>query len=97
MWCGMSANREDDHLVFTQKSFSGVYLFFYAAGENVVGLIHTTPDIVDIPEYYIPDENVVDNMGDGMMQAMELINGNLCGDSYYRYEGGVYWMMTLTL
>ena len=50
----MSATVEDDHLIFTQKFSSGYNLFVYAVGyNNVVGLIHPTPESADTPEAYI--------------------------------------------
>ena len=65
----MSATREYGHQFFTQKLSSGVYLFLYNYGDNnVVCLIHPTPDIADTLEYYIPDEYVVNTMGDNMLE-----------------------------
>ena len=72
---------------------SSYYYYFYAAHDNnVVGLILTTPDSVDTPESEIPDEDMVDTMGDDMLEAMECKNGNICDDSGYgfREEHGIY-------
>ena len=81
----MSANGEDCHLVFTHKFSYIENLFFYAAGENNVDhFIQFTPEIADTPESYIIDEDVVDTMGDDMMDAMELKNGKICDDYGYR-------------
>ena len=46
-------------------------------------MIHPNPDIADIPEAYIPDEDVVDAMGDDMLEAMELKNVKICDYSYF--------------
>ena len=78
----MYSTREDDHLVFKHKLSSGDYLFVYSASENnVVGLIHPTPDSVDTPEAYTKDEDVVDTTGDDMLEALGLKNGNIFDDS----------------
>ena len=42
--------------MFSQKLYSGDYLFVYASDANIfVVLIQTTPDIADTPEAKIPD------------------------------------------
>ena len=52
----MSATVEYYHLIFPQKFSYGDYFFFYSVGDNnVVGLIHTTPESEDTPEAVIPD------------------------------------------
>ena len=82
MGCGMSDTGEEDHLIFSQKLYSGDYLFVYDADDNsVVGLIYPTPDSSDTLEDYIPDEDVFDTMGDDIMEAMELKNGKICDES----------------
>ena len=59
-------------LDFSQKFYSGYYLFVYASDENnVVILIHTTPESSDTPEDLMPYEEVVDTMGDDMLDEME--------------------------
>ena len=83
----MSDIREDDRLIFPQKVCSGDYLFVYSAGENsVVVFIHPTPYSEDKPEAYMPYYDVVVTMGDDMMEAMELKNGNIC-DNYNSRRG----------
>ena len=50
-------------MIFTQKFFSSDYLFVYDFDDNnVVLLIHTTPESVDTLVYKIPYEEVVDAM-----------------------------------
>ena len=94
----MSVNGEDDHLTFTQKFSSGDYLFVYAAGENnVVSLIQTNTYSEDTPDEYMSDQDVVDAMLNGMLEAMELKNGKICDDSYYSCGGNMKWIMTLNL
>ena len=64
-----SATREYYHLIFTQNFSFGQYLFFYATGDNiVVGLIHLTTDNEGTPEAYMEDDDVVDNMGDDILE-----------------------------
>ena len=59
-------------LDFSQKFCSGDLLFFYASSENdVVVLIHPTLDSADTLEAEIPYEEVVDTMGDDMMDEMK--------------------------
>ena len=59
-------------MIFTQKLFPGDYLFVYSSDENnIVVLIQTTSESAYTPEYEIPDWEVVDTMGDDMMEAME--------------------------
>ena len=85
----MSATGEGNHLIFTQKFSSSDELFVYAAGENnVVGLIQPTPDSAYTPEDYMPDNDVVDTMGDDMLEAMELKNSKICDYSYSSCVGG---------
>ena len=68
---------------FTHKFSSGDYLSVYNTGDNnVVGLIHPTPDIEKTLEVYIPDQDVVDTMVADIMEAMELKNIKICDDSY---------------
>ena len=84
----MSSTGEDDHSFFPQKFSYSDYLFVYTDGNNnVVDLIHTTPDSADTPEACMPDEDVVDIMGDDMLEAMELKNGKICDDSDYACGG----------
>ena len=74
----MSSIEQYKHLVFPQKLFVGDYLFFYASDYNTaVVLIQPTPDISDTPEAEMLDEEVVDTMVDGMMEAMECKNGKI--------------------
>ena len=80
----MSTNAEYDHLIFTQKLSYGDYLFVYADGNNnIFGLIHPTPDSEYTLEVYITDEDVVDTMGDDIMESMEIKNGNIYDDYDY--------------
>ena len=72
MGCGIYATREDNHFIFPHHFSSSDYLFIYAAGSNnSVGLIHPTPYSAYTPEVYIEYEDVVDTMGDYMMDATE--------------------------
>ena len=44
----MSVTREDNNLIFPQNLFLGDCLYVYDAGDNnVLGLIHLTPDGTD--------------------------------------------------
>ena len=59
-------------LYFSQKLYSGDYLFVYASDDNnAVVFIQNTPDSVDTPEAEIPYEDVVDTTGDYMLDEME--------------------------
>ena len=59
-------------LYFSQKFYSGDYSFVYASDDNnVVVSIHPTPESEDTPEADIPYEEVVDTMGDDMLDEME--------------------------
>ena len=59
-------------LDFSQKFYSGDYLSVYVSDDNnVVILIQTTPEIADTPEAEIPYGEVVDTMGDDMLDEME--------------------------
>ena len=79
---GMSDTVEYDHFIFPQNFSSGDYLFFYNPGENsVVGF--PTPDSEDTLEDYIPYQDVVDTMGDDMMEAMECKKIKICDDYDY--------------
>ena len=70
-------------MIFTQNFSFGQYLFFYATGDNiVVGLIHLTTDNEGTPEAYMEDDDVVDNMGDDILEEMEQKNGKICDDYY---------------
>ena len=95
----MSATIEYEQLILPHKFSSDYYFFVYAARENnVVGLIHTTPDSSDIPEADIPDEDLVDTMGYGMLESMERKNDNIYAITLIIYVGrNIEWMMTLTL
>ena len=67
----MSANVKYNHLVFPHRFSSGECLFVYSAGDNsVVSLIYTTSESTDITVAYRTDENVVDTIGDDMLEAM---------------------------
>ena len=68
----MSATGQYEHLIFPQKFFSGDFLSVYASDENyVVVLIHPNSEHTDTPEAEIPDQEVVDTMGDGILEEME--------------------------
>ena len=57
---------------FSQKLYLGDYLFVYAFYKNnVVVLIHTTPEIADTPEADIPYKEVVDTMVDDILDELE--------------------------
>ena len=71
MGFGMSAIGEDDQFIFLQKLYSDDYLFVYASDDNnVVGLIHPTPDISDTPQVKISDKYVVDMSHAGTERAV---------------------------
>ena len=81
----MSSNVEDDHIIFPQKFYSGNSLFVYDYGDNnVANLIHTTPYISDILEFYMPNEDVVGTVVDDILESMERKNIKICDDSHYR-------------
>ena len=62
---------EDYQFIFPQKFSSGDYFFVYNSDDNnVFGLIQHTPDNSNTLESDIPDEDVVDNMLDDIMEAM---------------------------
>ena len=89
----MSATRYYYHLIFPHNFSFGDYLIVYDAGSNnVINLIHSTPYSEDTPYAYTPDEYVVDNMGDDMLEAMERKNGKICddSDSSFREEHEIY-------
>ena len=80
----MSTTGEDDHLTFLHKFSSCDYLFVYDADDNnVFSLIQPTTDSSDTLEAFMKDEDVVDNMGDGMLEAMALKNGKISDESDY--------------
>ena len=59
-------------LYFSQKFYSGDYLFVYASDDNnAVVLIHPTPESADTPEAEMPYKKVDDTMEDDMMDEME--------------------------
>ena len=50
----------------------GDYFFVYASDDNnVVVLIHPTPENAGTPKDEMPYEEVVDNMGDDMLDKMK--------------------------
>ena len=64
---------------FLPKFSSGDYFCVFASGKNnVVVLINPATESLDKPEYEIKDEDVVDTMGDYMLEATEQENGNIC-------------------
>ena len=70
---------------FSQKFYSGDYLFVYASDDNNVDVfIQTTPYSADTPEDEMPYEEVVDTMGYDMLDEMEWKNGKICDDSDFR-------------
>ena len=44
-------------------------------------MTHPTPESADTPKADMPDEVVVDTVGDDMMESMEWKNGKICDDS----------------
>ena len=59
-------------LDFSQKFYSSGYVFLYASNDNNVDvLIYPTPDSAYTPEADIQFEEVVDTMGDYMLDEME--------------------------
>ena len=81
--CRISATGEYYHLIFPQKLSSCDYSSFYASGDNCFGLIQPTPYSAGKLESKIPDEYVVDNMVDYMMESMERKNCQIHYDSDY--------------
>ena len=68
----MSATGEYDHLIITQNFSPGDYLFVQADGDNNDdGLTQPTPDSVYTPEAYITFDDLIDTMGDDILEAME--------------------------
>ena len=64
---------EDYHLISPHKLSSSDYYYVYDDDEdNVVGQLQTTPKSSDILEAEIPDEDVVNIMGDDILDAMYL-------------------------
>ena len=61
-----------DTRFFSQKFYSGGYLFVYASDDNnVVVLRQTTTESADTPEAEMPYDEVVDTMGDDMLDKPE--------------------------
>ena len=59
-------------MVYPQKVFSGDYFFVCASGDNnVFVLMNPIPYIADVPEAEMPYEEVVDTMGDDILEAIE--------------------------
>ena len=59
-------------MIFPHKLFPGDYLFLCdSADNNDVVLIHPTPEIADTPEAEILEKEVVDTMGEDMLEEME--------------------------
>ena len=78
----MSATGEYDHQIFLQKFSYGDSFFVYDADkDNIVGLIHNTPDSEDKLEAYMTYEDLVDTMGYDILEAMECKNGKICDES----------------
>ena len=77
----MYATGEDDHFIFPQKFSSTDHSFVYADDDdNIVGVLQTTPEGADTLEFEIPDQELVDTMGDDMMEAMERKKYQVCDD-----------------
>ena len=78
----MSATVEDEHFTSPQNFSSGDYLSIYATDDNnVVILIQSTPESADTQKADMPDEEMVDTMGDDITEEMECKNGNIFDDS----------------
>ena len=74
-------------MIFPQEFSSGDYLFIYDYGDNnVVRFIHPTTDSENKPEDYMPDEDVIDTIGDYMLEEMEHTNGKICDESDSSFE-----------
>ena len=59
-------------LYFSQKLYSGDYLFVYASDDNnVFVLIKPTPESANKPEAQMPYEDVVDARGHNFLDEME--------------------------
>ena len=68
-------------MVFPYELFSGDYRFFYASDEdNFVFLIKPTTESTDTPEAKILEYEVVDTLGDDMLEAIDWKNGKMYGD-----------------
>ena len=62
---------KDGNYILLQKFYSGDYLFIYAYDDNnVFVLLHPTTDSADTPEAEITNEEVVDTMGDDMLDEI---------------------------
>ena len=58
--------------IFSQKFYSGDYLFvYYSDDNNVVVLIKPTPEGADTLEADMPYKEVVDTMGYNILDEME--------------------------
>ena len=71
--------------IFSQKFYSGDYLFVYDYNDNNAAvLLQTNPEISDTPEADIPYEEVVDTMGDDTLDEIKWKRCKICDDSYSR-------------
>ena len=61
--------------------FRWLFILYATDDNDVVGLIHLTPEGKYTPEYKIPDDYVVYAMLDDMLEAMEHKNVNICFES----------------
>ena len=78
----MSITREDDNFIFPCKLSSSDFSFVYVDYDyEVVGFLLPTTQSEDTPEAEITDEDVVDTMGDYMMEAMECKNCHIYDES----------------
>ena len=84
--CGMSATREYYHLILTHNFPFSHYFFVYAAGENnVVGLIHPTPNNEDTLEliWQMMTWLIIYEMI--FLRKWNEKNGKTCDDYYYSF------------
>ena len=73
-------------LGLSKKISSGDIEYVYAAEDNNgVVLIQTTPESIYTLESGISYDDLVDTMGDDMLEAMERGNGQICNDSDSSY------------
>ena len=70
-----------DTRFFTEVLFWWLFIFYASGDNNAVVLIHPNTESAYTPEDEMPYEEVVDTMGDDILDEMEWKNGNICDDS----------------
>ena len=96
--CGTFATGKYDQFIFPHKFSSGDYLSIYDDGDNnIVVLIHPTPDSKDTLEAHMPYEDVFDTMRNDMLEEMEYKMLISVMTLILAVGKDVKWIMTLTL